>query len=166
MYMAVAMTIIFFIIQTSKSLTGTEPTSLSFKENTINKPNPIFDQKTSAILSIMSKNHKQQSRFAYTTLLSGIDSSFKYRGFLYNLLIMKRALVQSGSTADFIALIGFSDPDISLFEADIQLLQEAGIIIHILPRFLNESHKLGFAEMALLKITPYSFTQVRVRVTD
>ena len=39
------------------------------------------------------------------------------------------------------------------------LLQKAGIILHILPRFLDESHELGFAEMALLKITPWSFTQ-------
>jgi hypothetical protein len=55
---------------------------------------------------ILSRNRKQNSKFAYVTLLSGIDSSFKYRGFLYNLLIMKRALLQAGSVADFIALIG------------------------------------------------------------
>lgn len=49
-----------------------------------------------------------------------------------------------------------------------QLLQEAGIIIHILPRFLSASHKLGFAEMALLKITPWSFIQyekIQVRIS-
>jgi hypothetical protein len=40
-----------------------------------------------------------------------------------------------------------------------QLLQDAGIIIYILPRLLEASHKLGFAEMALLKITPWSFIQ-------
>lgn len=55
---------------------------------------------------IISRNREQNSKFAYVTLLSGIDSSFKYRGFLYNVLIMKRALVQAGSVADFIALIG------------------------------------------------------------
>lgn len=103
--------------------------------------------------------HKQNSKFAYVTLLSGIDSSYKYRGFLYNVLIMKKALVQSGSTADFIALIGFSEKDITLFQSDINLLREADILIHLLPRFLDEYHSLGFAEMALLKITPWSFTQ-------
>jgi hypothetical protein len=39
------------------------------------------------------------------------------------------------------------------------LLQDAGIIVYILPRLLEASHKLGFAEMALLKITPWSFIQ-------
>lgn len=109
--------------------------------------------------AILSQNQKQFSKFAYVTLLSGIDSSFKYRGFLYNVLIMKRALIQSGSVADLIALIGLSEKDTSPFEADFKLLQDAGVILHILPRFLDESHELGFAEMALLKITPWSFTQ-------
>lgn len=109
--------------------------------------------------TILSRNQKQFSKFAYVTLLSGIDSSFKYRGFLYNVLIMKRALIQSGSVADLIALVGLSEEDTSPFEADFKLLQDAGIILHILPRFLDESHELGFAEMALQKITPWSFIQ-------
>ena len=104
-------------------------------------------------------NNEQNSKFAYVTLLSGIDSSFKYRGFLYNVLIMKKALVQSGSVADLIALIGLSEKDISPFQSDLDLLRNAGVLIHILPRFLDEHHDLGFAEMALLKITPWSFTQ-------
>ena len=101
-----------------------------------------------------------KSKYAYVTLLSGIDSTFRYRGFLYNVLIMRRALVKAGSTADFVVLVGYSDSkDISLFAQDINMLRTAGIIIYTLPRLLDDSHKLGFAEMALLKITPYSFTQ-------
>ena len=115
--------------------------------------------RTQTAHSLELTNPSQQSKFAYVTLLSGIDSSFKYRGFLYNVLIMKRALVQAGSVADLIALIGLSEKDVSPFEADMKLLTDAGIIIHVLPRFLHESHVLGFAEMALLKITPWSFTQ-------
>ena len=72
---------------------------------------------------------------------------------------MRKALVQSGSVADLIALIGLSEKDISPFQSDLDLLRKAGVIIHILPRFLDEYHDLGFAEMALLKITPWSFTQ-------
>ena len=43
-----------------------------------------------------SQDQKQHSRFAYVTLLSGIDSSYRYRGFLYNVLIMRRALDELG----------------------------------------------------------------------
>lgn len=43
-----------------------------------------------------SQEQKQHSRFAYVTLLSGIDLSYRYRGFLYNVLIMRRALDELG----------------------------------------------------------------------
>lgn len=103
----------------------------------------------------------QQSENAYVTLISGIDSKFRYRGFLYNALIMKRALKTLGSTADFIALIGYSESDITPFGADMQLLRANGILTYTLPRLLDSHHSLGFAEMALLKITPFSFTQYK-----
>jgi hypothetical protein len=106
-------------------------------------------------------NPRQQSDYAYVTLMSGIDTTFKYRGFFYNVLIMKRALTQAGSTADFIVLIGFSVKDTSPFEADMNLLRSRGIITYILPRLVDESHDLGFAEMALLKVTPWSFVQYK-----
>jgi hypothetical protein len=50
----------------------------------------------------------QKSRFAYITLLHGIDNTFSYRGFLYNALITKKSLSALGSTADFIVMIGFT----------------------------------------------------------
>jgi len=107
------------------------------------------------------QNPKQSSKYAYVTLISGIDSSFKYRGFLYNALIMKKSLSDAGSLADFIALIGFSEADTLPFEEDMNLLRSKGIITYMLPRLVHDSHKLSFAEMALLKITPWSFTQYR-----
>ena len=57
-------------------------------------------------------NPEQKSKFAYTTLISGINKSRRYRGFLYNALIMRRSLLDAGSTADFVAMIGYSDDDI------------------------------------------------------
>ena len=108
-----------------------------------------------------------KSKYAYVTLLSGIDESFRYRGFLYNVLIMRRALLQKGSTADFIVLVGYSSNNTTPFTSDMNLLRNAGIIIYPVPRFIDDSHKLGFAEMALLKITPYSFVQYsRVQFFD
>eukprot|EP00601_Ochromonadales_sp_CCMP2298_P010905 CAMPEP_0173250210 /NCGR_PEP_ID=MMETSP1142-20121109/19458_1 /TAXON_ID=483371 /ORGANISM="non described non described, Strain CCMP2298" /LENGTH=431 /DNA_ID=CAMNT_0014182943 /DNA_START=88 /DNA_END=1379 /DNA_ORIENTATION=- len=104
-------------------------------------------------------NPAQQSPNAYVTLISGIDKKFRYRGFLYNALIMKKALHELGSSADFVAMIGYSDNDTAPFQADMDLLRSKGIITYELPRLLDWRHKLGFAEMALLKITPYSFTQ-------
>ena len=106
-------------------------------------------------------NPSQSSENAYVTLISGIDRTYKYRGFLFNALIMKKALSDSGSTADFVALIGFNDPDESPYEADLSLLRTNGIITYILPRLLNSSKPLSFAEMALLKITPWSFVQYK-----
>jgi hypothetical protein len=103
----------------------------------------------------------QKSPYAYVTLISGLDKNFAYRGYLYNALIMKRALETLGSTADFIALIGYSDSDPAPYQSDIELLRSHSILIYTLPRLLDPKHKLGFAEMALLKITPYSFTQYK-----
>ena len=100
------------------------------------------------------------SRYAYVTLIHGIDSSLKYRGFLYNAIIMITSLRKSGSTADFIALVGFAaNFTKDQFKDDLGLLESVGIIIHYLPRLVNENLAVGFAEMALLKVTPFSFTQ-------
>ena len=111
---------------------------------------------------------KSTTKFAYVTLVSGIDKSFKYRGFLYNAIIIKKALVKLDSIADFIVMIGYSEnDDHSLYEKDIDLLREHGVIVYFLPRFLNESTRLAFAEMALLKIIPWSLTQYdRVQFLD
>lgn len=103
---------------------------------------------------------KKKSKFAYVTLLSGIDDTFRYRGFLYNVMIMRKALLRYKSRADFVVMVGFRDyNNTSIFESDLNLLRQQGIIIHILPRWTHEQHDLTFAEMALLKITPWSFTQ-------
>ena len=73
-----------------------------------------------------------------------------------------------GSSADFITMIGYNDmADKELFKEDINLLESYGIIIFNLPRLLDNSIKLSFAEMALLKITPWSFTQYeRIQYID
>jgi hypothetical protein len=61
-------------------------------------PQPV--SRSSSVLDNLphhqSQKQKKQSRFAYVTLLSGIDSSYRYRGFLYNVLIMRRALDELG----------------------------------------------------------------------
>jgi hypothetical protein len=49
--------------------------------------------------------------------------------------------------------------DTEAYKADMELLSSHGIILYTLPRLLDNSIKLSFAEMALLKITPWSFTQ-------
>jgi hypothetical protein len=105
------------------------------------------------------ENPPQRSRYAYVTLISGINRKYTYRGFLYNALIMHKSLQTQGSTADFIALIGYSENDTSPFVEDLNLLKSHGIIIYELPRLVNPKYPLRFAEMALLKITPYSFDQ-------
>jgi hypothetical protein len=99
------------------------------------------------------------SKYAYVTLIHGIDDSFKYRGYLYNVMIMKTALASFGSTADFIVLLGFTtNGNTDKFQDDIDKLREIGIRIYFLPR-LVDTPKVHFGEMALLKVTPWSFTQ-------
>ncbi len=99
-------------------------------------------------------------KYAYVTLMSGIDESRRYRGFLYNAMIMKKALDDAGSQADFIVMVGYSDDEnIEAYEKDMDMLRARGILIHTLPRWTHQQHDLTFAEMALLKITPWSFVQ-------
>ncbi len=88
-------------------------------------------------------NPPQQSKFAYITLLSGIDPSMKYRGFLYNALIMKNSLQQFGSNADFMVLLGFRTEDIDYFASDLALLRKFGIIPVLLPRWTDTAHQVS-----------------------
>ena len=98
------------------------------------------------------------------------------QGFLYNAIIAKRQLAALGSTADFLVLVGFTagcDPRPASpgVAADLALLERFGLIVFFLPRLVEGAKdskmacgsgkkvKVGFAEMALLKTTPWSFTQ-------
>lgn len=112
--------------------------------------------------------HTPRSKYAYATLLSGFTPEFKYRGFVYNALIMRKALRETGSTADFIVMAAFPDTDTALYEGDMELLRASGIVVHYLPRIVaNKSMPLRFAEMALLKVTPWSFTEYqRIQFLD
>jgi hypothetical protein len=120
--------------------------------------------------SSMSRSRgKEGSKYAYVTLLHGVDESLRYRGFLYNALIMARALREAGSTADFLVLVGFTRSELAspygetpaMITADLALLRDRGIRVVLLPRLLPASafrptDKVSFAEMALLKILPWS----------
>jgi hypothetical protein len=105
----------------------------------------------------------RNSKFAYITLIHGIDNTFSYRGFLYNALIMRKSLVDLGSTADFIVMLGFTTLgdtlDYRLFAEDIALLEKSGMRIFYLPRLRPIHRKVRFEEMALLKITPWNLTE-------
>lgn len=112
---------------------------------------------------------RQGSPFAYITLMHGIDDSLSYRGFLYNAILMKRALHRLGSTADFLVLVGFThgaQPSSGAVAQDLDLLQRNGIQLVYLPR-LQDSKKVQFHEMALLKVLPWGFGRYqRVQFLD
>jgi hypothetical protein len=146
---------------------------------------PLLKEDTS------SKDTDTSNQFAYVTLLHGIDDTFSYRGFLYNCLIVKNSLNSLGSKADFVVLIGFTygeNPKNDKITKDLALMKKSGILLHYLPRLnditlpqLNESSsttvtesamkgdkalvakkkKIPFLEMALLKITPWSFVKYK-----
>eukprot|EP01041_Mallomonas_annulata_P009407 gene9407-19521_t len=119
--------------------------------------------------TVIGNSKRQSPKFAYVTLLHGIDSTFRYRGFLYNTLIMKQALSKLGSTADFIALVGFRENEMNatnIYYEDLQLLLANNVQIFYLPRLIDAS-KVTFAEMALLKVLPWSFIQYdRIQYLD
>ena len=146
-----------------------EPTRNTSKhlDEIVEKNDKSTFPRKSKITSNVVHNPTQSSKYAYVTLISGLDSSFRYRGFLYNTMIIHKALTSAGSTADFIALIGYGQSDTEPFEEDMNLLRSKGIIIHTLQRLLPDEHVFTFAEMALLKVTPWSFDQYdRVQFFD
>jgi len=119
---------------------------------------PLHKDNTAVSSSLEATN----ARYAYVTLIHGIDETFRYRGYLYNVMIMKTALHSYGSEADLIVLIGFSKGGYQhIYQEDLDRLTSIGIKIVYLPRLLEveEKEKVNFAEMALLKVTPFSFTQ-------
>jgi hypothetical protein len=146
-------------ISTITSDSNLRSTEKSSGKSDVIVPSHSHGDSSNAVLRTILQNPPQKSRYAYTTLISGIDKSMKYKGFLLNALIMLRSLRSLGSTADFIAMIGFRDEEYQLYVDDINLLIKNGIIVHVLPRLLNKQFKLSFAEMALLKVTPYNFTE-------
>jgi hypothetical protein len=112
---------------------------------------------------------ERRARFAYVTLMHGVDESLKYRGFLFSAIIMKTILSREGSQADFLVMVGFSrnSVDKRIFDSDAALLERFGLKIIYLPRLVPNVDKVSFAEMALLKITPWSMLEYeRVQYFD
>lgn len=141
------------IAETNDSKTKLDPVEV----NTL-KSNHAHDN------HITQPNIIENTEYAYVTLLHGIDNTYRYRGYLYNMLVMKSSLHKLGSKYDFIVLIGFSESNnnnIDNFKEDLNLLESVGIKLFYLPRFSDPATKVNFGEMALLKITPWSFTQYK-----
>lgn len=123
---------------------------------------PVHVDTSASPHAVVSPSATTNARYAYVTLIHGIDETFRYRGYLYNVMIMKTALHSYGSEADLVVLIGFSKGGYqSIYQEDLDRLTSIGIKIVYLPRLLDveEKEKVDFAEMALLKVTPFSFTQ-------
>jgi hypothetical protein len=79
-------------------------------------------------------------KYAYVTLLHGVDTTFSYRGFFYNCLIMRKSLLNLGSTADFVVLVGFtygSNPNNSWINHDLEIMRRFGIITYFLDRLTD-----------------------------
>lgn len=82
----------------------------------------------------------QRPKYAYVTLLHGVDTTFSYRGFFYNCLIMRKSLLTLGSTADFVVLVGFTygnNPNNSWINHDLEIMRRFGIIIYFLDRLTD-----------------------------
>lgn len=134
--------------------------------NIAKNSNVTVDKIQSNDLQVTSRKNK----YAYITLIHGIeDELFNYRGYLYSALVAVKSLRSAGSTADFIVMYGYStgtDSNSVAIKKDLLLLSSNGIILYELPRLVTDK-KVSFLEMALLKISPLSFTQYdRVQYLD
>jgi hypothetical protein len=138
---------------------GVVPTILQPKEIRSSASSSFTSTTASSFRS--ARKEMKKPKYAYITLLHGIDKSNKYKGFLLNTLIMRAALTRVGSKHDLIAMIGFTDlnTNVSEFEIDINLLKAYNVKVHLLPRMTTSKNKISFAEMALLKITPWSLLE-------
>jgi hypothetical protein len=108
---------------------------------------------SSVVVSPKTSPPTTNARYAYVTLIHGIDETFRYRGYLYNVMIMKTALHSFGSEADLVVLIGYSKgAHKDIYQEDLDRLTSIGIKIVYLPRLrdVDEKEKVDFAEMALL----------------
>lgn len=82
----------------------------------------------------------QRPKYAYVTLLHGVDTTFSYRGFFYNCLITRKSLLTLGSTADFVVLVGFTygiNPNNSWINHDLEIMRRFGIITYFLDRLTD-----------------------------
>ncbi|RYH11961.1 hypothetical protein EON65_38390 [archaeon] len=178
LWAAILLSIFFLyrLISSHESPTGSEnirktPFAASNQPviDSILKPNQAIEQKSLTSSQFPDWGLVPKNKYAYVTLLHGIDESLSYRGFLFNCILMKTSLERLGSSADFLALVGFtfgSQPSHPTIMADLALLRSHGIQIVFLPRLFPEQYitqmkkdKVQFHEMALLKVLPWSFTQ-------
>lgn len=143
---------------------------------TIPMVSDIIHSSSDIATAVVLQAAEESTKYAYVSLLHGIDTSFAYRGFLYHAILVKKALEQLGSEMDFVLLVGFSSGEISqdsAVQADLSLLRQHKIKLFFLPRLEEDlqgqqrKKKVSFMEMALLKITPWSFSQYkRVQFLD
>jgi hypothetical protein len=135
------------------------------------------------------KSYPRRPRFAYMTLVHGVDETLRYRGYLINALIVKKALTDLGSKHPLIVLLGFTSDEtrvllqnetnadvpataevkdaIRIFQGDLQLLKSRDITVHILDRLWSGTKDVKFAEMALLKTSPWRFVEFdRIQFMD
>lgn len=56
------------------------------------------------------------AKVAYVTLIGGAGNDLKYRGFLFNVVVMAHALHNAGSSADLVALVMMTPPENQLGE--------------------------------------------------
>jgi hypothetical protein len=150
-----------------------------------------------ASLKIKPKKKESKSsgkKYAYVTLLHGVDETLRYRGFFINALISRKSLTDAGSKADFAILLGFTSSKsksiltattasqsseekgsltqasanaADVFQADLELLKKMDISVIYLDRLVRNSNSVKFAEMALLKTAPWKLLKYdRVQFMD
>ena len=105
-----------------------------------------------------SKNTKILSKYAYVTLLNGIDDSNGQTGYTYNIIIMKKKLDILSPTIDFLLLLGFDE--ISTFKRNetLSLFKFYNITISIIPRLIKNK-RISLEEIQLSKIFLWNLKQ-------
>ena len=97
-------------------------------------------------------------RFAYVFLMAGCDpkQNERYIGYVYNILISKHVLKQSGSKADVVVLTRMASNTKEETIAEQKLLEKAGIIVKYLPKVHTDNfYSAMLDKFQVLKLTEY-----------
>ena len=119
----------------------------STKSGNSQRPSPSYQYEQSS-----------NGRFAYVFLMAGCNpkQNERYIGYVYNILISKHVLKQSGSNADVIVLTRMASVTKDETIAEQKLLERAGIIVKYLPKVHTDNfYSAMLDKFQILKLTEY-----------
>jgi len=109
---------------------------------------------------LLRQNSTRPERFAYAYLIAGcVPEQPSYLGYIYNIVVAKRLLVERGSKEDVIIMVRMHSQieATSLPPEHEQILIKSGIIVKYIPKsHVDNFHTAMIDKFRILKLTEYS----------